>query len=290
MKDPAFLFYSTDFYEGTRMMLPEERACYVDLLIFQHQHGFIPTDLKRLQMYCSGIDIATLEATLEAKFKLTSEGWTNEKLNNVINNRSDFKNKLSVSGTIGQFWKKCKAFLGDGEYLKLRETLENIEKKTLFNFIKDKEINKNTLKGLLKALLKHIENENENRNENRNENENEKKNMPGNEKFELIKPFSQDEFLTQWEVWKDYKAKEHKFKYKTIQSEQAALGELNKISAGNHKTAIKILHQSMANGWKGIFELNHKQNNQNGNRNNGNTRTDSDIKQAVNGRINEMFN
>ena len=32
MKDPAFLFYSKDFYEGTRTMLPEERACYIDLM------------------------------------------------------------------------------------------------------------------------------------------------------------------------------------------------------------------------------------------------------------------
>ena len=75
MKDPAFLFYSKDFYEGTRMMLPEERACYMDLLVYQHQNGSIPTDLKRVLMYCNGVDLATLEATLEAKFELVDEGW-----------------------------------------------------------------------------------------------------------------------------------------------------------------------------------------------------------------------
>ena len=75
MKDPAFLFYSKDFYEGTRMMLPEERACYVDLLIYQHQNGIIPLDLKRVLMYCNGVDEATLKATLEAKFTKTEEGW-----------------------------------------------------------------------------------------------------------------------------------------------------------------------------------------------------------------------
>lgn len=71
-KDPAFLFYSKDFYEGTRMMLPEERACFIDLMIYQHQNGFIPDDKRRLMMYCSGIDEATLEATLEAKEQLSS--------------------------------------------------------------------------------------------------------------------------------------------------------------------------------------------------------------------------
>ena len=30
-KDPAFLFYSQDFYAGTRTMLPEERACWAHL-------------------------------------------------------------------------------------------------------------------------------------------------------------------------------------------------------------------------------------------------------------------
>lgn len=74
-KDPAFLFYSTDFYEGTRTMLPEERACFIDLMIYQHQRGPIPNDLKRVLLYCNGVDEATLKTTLQSKFKLTSEGW-----------------------------------------------------------------------------------------------------------------------------------------------------------------------------------------------------------------------
>lgn len=77
-KDPAFLFYSRDFYEGTRTMLPEERACYMDLMIYQHQHGKIPAYLKRVLMYCSGVDEATLKATLVAKFKQDKEGWTDK--------------------------------------------------------------------------------------------------------------------------------------------------------------------------------------------------------------------
>lgn len=77
-KDPAFLFYSTDFYEGTRTMLPEERTCYVDLMIYQHQRGPIPNDLQRVLLYCNGISEATLKATLQAKFKLTDKGWLSD--------------------------------------------------------------------------------------------------------------------------------------------------------------------------------------------------------------------
>lgn len=75
------------------------------------------------------------------------------------------------------------------------------------------------------------------------------------QKFELVFPWESEEFKTQWELWKDYKLKEHKFGYKTLQSEQASLTELSNLSKGNEKTAIKIMHQSMSNGWKGFFEL-----------------------------------
>src|SRR5690606_23210854 len=107
MKDPAFLFYAKDFYEGTRMMLPEERACYVDLLIYQHQNGIIPDDLKRVLLYCSGVDQATLLATLQAKFEQTSEGWINKRMANIVSEREVYAKKQSESGKIGHFWRKA---------------------------------------------------------------------------------------------------------------------------------------------------------------------------------------
>lgn len=163
-KDPAFLFYSNDFYEGTRTMLPEERACYVDLMIYQHQRGIIPNDLKRVLLYCNGIDEATLKATLEAKFKLTDKGWINEKLESIIELRQEYSSIQSINGTIGQFWKKAKAILDKNDYLKLKQCLYNQTKQQLFDEIKDKNINKATLQAMLEASLKHkhIENEIEN--------------------------------------------------------------------------------------------------------------------------------
>ncbi len=107
-KDPAFLFYSKDYYEGTRMMLPEERACYVDLLVYQHQNGIIPFDTKRVLMYCNGVDKATLEATLKAKFEKTPNGWENLRLKEEILSRVNYKSGQSDSGKLGQFWKKAK--------------------------------------------------------------------------------------------------------------------------------------------------------------------------------------
>lgn len=156
-KDPAFLFYSKDFYEGTRTMLPEERACYIDLLIYQHQNnGLIPLDLRRVLLYCNGIDMQTLEATLKAKFKKTEKGYTNEKLSVITSERKQFINHQSISGSIGAFWKKCKSFLSEKEYSDLRKNLKDIPNKEIYNFIKDEDLNQKTLKGSLIALLKHL--------------------------------------------------------------------------------------------------------------------------------------
>ena len=74
-------------------------------------------------------------------------------------------------------------------------------------------------------------------------------------KEEIELPFVSEFFAEIWNAWKDYKKKEFKFTYKTKQSELAALNELIKLSKGHEDQAIKILNQSMANGWKGLFNL-----------------------------------
>ena len=74
-------------------------------------------------------------------------------------------------------------------------------------------------------------------------------------KEEIELPFFSKEFEEIWEAWKDYKKKEFKFTYKTSQSELAALNGLLTLSKGNEDIAIKIINQSLANGWKGLFNL-----------------------------------
>ncbi len=171
MKDPAFLFYSKDFYEGTRLMLPEERACYIDLLIYQHQNGFIPDEPKRLTLYCGGVDEATLKATLKAKFKLCDKGWYNEKLSKVIDERSNYKNSLSQSGVLGQFFKQAKKQLKAKEYADLKTYIYNVytKEKLILELKKEGATHEATLK----ALLKHLANVNEDEDEIKNEDKNE---------------------------------------------------------------------------------------------------------------------
>lgn len=81
---------------------------------------------------------------------------------------------------------------------------------------------------------------------------------PGPE-FSIQYPFG-DEFSSLWDQWKEYKRREFKFQYKSPQSEQAAINDLVTLSKGIEQDAEKIIHQSMAKGWKGFFELKTSQN------------------------------
>ena len=71
--------------------------------------------------------------------------------------------------------------------------------------------------------------------------------------------FSKD-FLKDWFAWIDYKKTNHKFIYKTIESEQIAFNHLYKISNENQSTAREIINVSIANGYKGLFEIKTNQN------------------------------
>ena len=71
--------------------------------------------------------------------------------------------------------------------------------------------------------------------------------------------FSED-FIIDWKTWIDYKKTNHKFTYKTIESEQIAFNHLYKLSNENMDTAREIINVSIANGYKGLFELKTNQN------------------------------
>lgn len=73
------------------------------------------------------------------------------------------------------------------------------------------------------------------------------------EKIKMV--FTGTEIEEAWDSWKEFKQVQYKFKYKTLKSEQAAFDELVNLSGSNVNTAIQIINQSMAKGWKGLFPL-----------------------------------
>jgi len=104
------------------------------------------------------------------------------------------------------------------------------------------------------------------------------------EKENLIYPFDNDVFRATWNIWKEYKAKQHKFLFKTTMTEQASLKHLGELSGQDELTALLIIQQSIANGWKGFFPLKDNQHGQ-GQTTGDNRRSGNRISQADRERI-----
>lgn len=68
-------------------------------------------------------------------------------------------------------------------------------------------------------------------------------------------PFDTEKFKEAWEKWKRFKKDQHKFTYRSQDSEEGALRKLDGLSKHHEETAIKIIEQSIAQGWQGLFEL-----------------------------------
>lgn len=79
-----------------------------------------------------------------------------------------------------------------------------------------------------------------------------KRNSEKNE-VQFKNPFTEN-FIPRWNEWKAFKKEQHRFTYKPI-GEQAAIDHLFELSAGNEEFAWAIIKQSIANGWKGLFDL-----------------------------------
>jgi hypothetical protein len=85
-----------------------------------------------------------------------------------------------------------------------------------------------------------------------------KKNLPINRDIiiNIIKDTGiNTDFEILWNRWKKYKLEQHKFQYKSNDSETIAIKELIKLSKGDVVIAEKIINQSIGKGWSGIFEL-----------------------------------
>ena len=81
MKDPAFLFYSSDFLSGTMLMTNEDVGKYIRLLCLQHQKGHLKE--KDLLSICKEHN-----EEIFSKFKQDEEGnYYNERLEYEANKR-----------------------------------------------------------------------------------------------------------------------------------------------------------------------------------------------------------
>lgn len=92
-----------DWLKGTAGMSAEERGVYLNLLIYQHENGFIPNDLKRLSLIDS--EVGNVWVSIRCKFVEFENGkLRNEKLVKIL----DFWDKQSKNGKKGGRPKKQK--------------------------------------------------------------------------------------------------------------------------------------------------------------------------------------
>lgn len=91
------------------------------------------------------------------------------------------------------------------------------------------------------------------------------KNKSKEEKKVAISKIPDSEFKTEkikeiWQKWIQYKKEQFNDTYKSEESELTAFNKLRKLSKSNHASAEKIVDNSIANLWKGLFKLDDKEN------------------------------
>lgn len=94
-KDPAFLFYSQDFYTGVATMSFEDRGKYISILCLMHQQGRMDEETIRFL-------VGSVSVTLKSKFEVDENGlWYNERLEEETEKRIKFTESRRLNGSKG---------------------------------------------------------------------------------------------------------------------------------------------------------------------------------------------
>lgn len=101
-KDPAVLFYTSDFLSGVMDLDMEERGQYITLLCAQHQKGHLSE--KTIRLLVGSVSVSVLE-----KFKKDNDGlYFNERMDEEIDKRLKFIDSRISNGSLGGRPKKPK--------------------------------------------------------------------------------------------------------------------------------------------------------------------------------------
>lgn len=126
-KDPAFLFYSKDWLEGTAELLPAEKGVYVDLLCHQHQKGSLPTETFRLARIVglSHNEFTKIWDGIKSKFEPNGDRLVNRKLSDVMTERLEKGNKNKVIGTFASLLRLGEYTAHEHKFLKASFKVDN---------------------------------------------------------------------------------------------------------------------------------------------------------------------
>ena len=118
-KDPAFLFYSSDFLNGVADLTMEERGQFITLLCLQHQKGTLTDKTIRLSLGSVSVDVLS-------KFSKDKDGnFFNERLNQEIEKRIQFTESRRNNGCKGGRPKNNTKPLGLAKHNLMEDVNEN---------------------------------------------------------------------------------------------------------------------------------------------------------------------
>ena len=118
-KDPAFLFYSSDFLNGVADLTMEERGQFITLLCLQHQKGTLTDKTIRLSLGSVSIDVLS-------KFSKDKDGnFFNERLSEEIEKRIQFTESRRNNGSKGGRPKNNTKPLGLAKHNLMEDVNEN---------------------------------------------------------------------------------------------------------------------------------------------------------------------
>jgi len=253
-KDPAVLFYISDWLTSTSEMDADVRGWYLNLLLHNYDKGSLPNDIEKLAVL-AGVKFSeykrfeqVFEQVFKQKFEQTPEQrLSNPRTNEILRQRENFKEKRSESGKLSYFLKFCRA--------KHSKSMT----KDFIEFVKDNiDFTDIDLKSehILEHLFKHLFELYRNRNENRDEDIIKDKDIELVNSLNLQNPEFEEVFI----IWLRYKRSKGQA-YKNKDSCIIAFKKLYELSGGNIQKAKDIIEQSMANNWAGLFELKQYQTN-----------------------------
>lgn len=150
-KDPAFLFYASDFITGVSDLTMEERGQYITMLCIQHQKGYVSSKWLSINLPDASTDVLS-------KFTIDADGnYYQERLSEEIFKREKYMPYKIASATLGGLISshKLKKNVSD----KIKQAFDVSE----FSDLESKEV-KQKVSEWFKHMLNYIINENINDN------------------------------------------------------------------------------------------------------------------------------
>jgi hypothetical protein len=120
-KPPSFIFYSADYYMGTRKMTQAERGAYMDVLCMIHQTGHLSRE--EVILYCEGKEYPRVFE----KLSVDNNGlYFNQKLNKVMEEKLEYIQNRNKN--LGEFSGKSHKEIAEIKARREREKAEFPEK------------------------------------------------------------------------------------------------------------------------------------------------------------------